>query len=740
MDKYLFEQKFRLHLKNNDYSQSRLARKLHVSRSTVSKWITGENQISYEALLELCKLFDLDSENRLEFMALAGYQPVTEQPSSNLTPIVKRQSYDAILYQETGNLRRPPRLFGFLNTVPEINSYLDQGEHVLITGYGGTGKTALAATIADMRIAEGKGPILWLSAHTENIDTLFEALLVPLNAHQELINLNGDALLYAVKKILTRESIQGVVLDDLRTIRLFAKIRQAMPDHMALLITSRHTITNVDHIFPVPTLTLDEATAFLASQAANSIISELDYRNSPQATVLCERLKLYPLGIGIAGAWLKRRKLPIEDLLARLDASNMEPLTIEMPPEFHEEGRETVKFVLDQTYRELSKTSQALFRSFGVLQEPHVTADFLETYAGLDTWTIQDALDELVAWNFVAQTDDTLYSMHDMIHLYAEFRTRTIRHVESKRLVTKTMEYVATNATAFQKLYRNLPNILFVAEASPDEDCLQIIARLALDGYQDSHGHRLLYLELLDRVLAFQYEKHGQGALDEGELQQFHHLLSKRGNAYFDRIEYQNAVDTYHQAFTYAYNDERRAILLGLLGKSLRFYGDFAKSEQSFQRAYQVAREADNSFLLSFILEQHAYAAGYHGDHETARRVVTQQVHISEQLVQSEPTPQNLTRLFYALNNLATAERHVGEKSLHDILQIVQRAEALATEIQRDEIKAHAAWALAEIFHALGDRDQTMQYLHRALSLYEEQGKILDIEQIKDFMRQNGYR
>jgi transcriptional regulator with XRE-family HTH domain len=64
MDKYRFEQTFRTYLDKHDYSQARLARRLHVARSTVSKWITGENQISYEVMLQLCELFALDPAQR----------------------------------------------------------------------------------------------------------------------------------------------------------------------------------------------------------------------------------------------------------------------------------------------------------------------------------------------------------------------------------------------------------------------------------------------------------------------------------------------------------------------------------------------------------------------------------------------------------------------------------------------------------------------------------------------------
>ena len=456
MDRYGFEQKFRTYLNEHDYSQARLTRHLNVSRSTVSKWITGENRIRYETLIELCELFDLDAAQRTEWLVLADYLPVAEAQAAVVLPI-KRQSYDAILYHEPGNLRKPMRLFGHEATLSELTLQLDQGHQILVTGYGGTGKTALAATVADEYLTTGKGPVLWLDAHVNELATLFEALLVPFNAHHELVNLHGDARLYAVKQILAREQVGLIVLDDLRQVHIFAQIQRVVPSAVALLITSRHTIANIARMVRMPPLALGEAIGLLASHAANHTIDEHAYRRDPQAAALCSQLDAHPLGIVIAGAWLKQRQVSISDLLAQLVNSNADLLTLEIPPEFRNESGATVKVVLDQTYRELSKEAQNLFRGFGMLQEPQCTADFLARYSALNEWKLHDTLEELVAWNFLGRGQDMLYRMHDVVHSYAEFRTRTIRHVETKRMAQAVQDYVAFYASDVMRLHQNLP-------------------------------------------------------------------------------------------------------------------------------------------------------------------------------------------------------------------------------------------------------------------------------------------
>ena len=76
MDKYNFEQNLRAHLKSHSYSQSALARKLHVHRTTMNKWITGENQISYEDLYKICKSLALSDEDTAALFQYAGYEGI----------------------------------------------------------------------------------------------------------------------------------------------------------------------------------------------------------------------------------------------------------------------------------------------------------------------------------------------------------------------------------------------------------------------------------------------------------------------------------------------------------------------------------------------------------------------------------------------------------------------------------------------------------------------------------------
>jgi DNA-binding SARP family transcriptional activator len=70
----------------------------------------------------------------------------------------------------------PQILFGREQLLQEISDFLQQGERVLAQGFGGMGKTALAATIARLFLKEQQRPVLWLQVGADNPEVILEAL------------------------------------------------------------------------------------------------------------------------------------------------------------------------------------------------------------------------------------------------------------------------------------------------------------------------------------------------------------------------------------------------------------------------------------------------------------------------------------------------------------------------------------------------------------------------------------
>ncbi len=763
MDKLRFEQAFRTYLKRERYSQSALARVLHVSRSTVSKWITGENRVAYEALFEICELLGLSDAERISFFDLAGYEfflhnqapalPISPYPSLH----AERKTYDATLYTHPGNLHKPNQLVGRDSQITQLLGLLDSDDHVLLTGYGGTGKTALAATVADARIEAIGKPVLWLGADGDDVETFFEALLAPFDAQAEIADKRGHARTHGVQQILAGADLGLVVLDDLAHINFLARLRQAIPAGVPLLVTSRQDAANIDAVVRLVNLQPAAAVDLLAGQAQNARLPRDEYASDPDSSRLCALLNYHPLGLVIAGAWLKQHGRAAGDLLARIETAAVTPLTLEMPPSFAEAGRETVKFALDQTLKTFAPKTRAVQRAKGPQHGARATRSLLVACLDDDEpWAVDDALDELVTWNFAsretmedptsellglsARNLPTIFALHDMIHDYARLLYERAPQTVTP-LVDAAQAYVQASVAgdndAYDDLKVNLPNVLRAAERADDATCLVLIAPIAIDGYMDSRGHRLDFLALLDRAIA---HLQAQTTLDDAASRQLHHLLSKRANAHFDRADYPNAVAAYRAALKLAYTFQREVMLIALVGKALSFGGDGEAAEQCFAEATGRARAAGDDYSLSFVLEQHAHAAADHEDYEMAYQIAEQQVIVNEQILKRSGNAIIHQRLIFSLISLGSMRKEVEQGVSLEVLAIHQRANQMALKFGNADTIALSYWALADVYHITGDNKQARMNFSLAKEFYTYQGKIRDVRTIEERMDKYGYR
>lgn len=774
MDKFQFEQTFREYLKRERYSQAALARALHVSRSTVSKWITGENRVAYETLFEICELLELSDGERIDFFTLAGYEFFLHNQESAPTQIAspyptlhaERKTYDATLYISPGNLHKPSQLIGRDSQITQLCDHLVSGDHVLLTGYGGTGKTALAATVADARIEATGKPVLWLGADGDDVESFFEALLAPFDAQSEIADKRDHARTHAVQQTLASADLALVVLDDLTHINFLAQLRPAVPPGVPLLVTSRQDAANIDRVVRLVNLQPAAAVNLLAGQAQNARFPRDEYASDPDTSRLCALLGYHPLGLVIAGAWLKQHGRAAGDLLRRIDGAPASALTLEMPPGFAEAGRETVKFTLDQTLKTFSPKARGALRAFGSLHAPRATRDLLAACLGSesdsDRWAVDDALDELTAWNFASRETmedptsellglsardlPTVFTLHDMIYDYAR-----LLHQRAPQTVTPLAEAaqvyvqasVAGDNQEYDDLKVNLPNVLRAAERADDATCLALIAPIAIDGYMDSRGHRLDLLALLDRAIAY---LQAQPALDDAASRQLHHLLSKRGNAYFDRADYPNAVAAYRAALELAYTFQREVMLIALVGKALSFGGEVEAAEQHFAEATGRAREAGDDYSLSFVLEQHAHVTIQCEDYDHSHRITTEQVAVNERILKNEQSSVAHQRLIFSLIMLGTSfifgskSKTSERQALEKALEVHLRANQIALQIENTHAMAVSFWAVGDDYSRLGNSKRAEESFKLAQKLYSLQGKMHIARKIEHQILESNHR
>jgi len=663
----------------------------------------------------------------------------------------------AHIYNKAGEIperTKPERLFGHTDLLQRLNELVDGRKDILLTGYGGTGKTALAATLADQRLAEGKGPILWVQARRGNSDILFEVIASRFNQKENLDRVQSGDQIKFMQTMLVDAGVKLLVLDDVRNENIVVPMRQVTKD-LPMLLTSRHQIANVYASEKVTNLSPNDALDLLIHHARNQEVSEAEYRADPDARQLCQELGYHAFGIVAAGRWLNEKKREAKGLLERIAQRRLTPPTIPMPKSFVDEGRETVKIVLDESFSALQPAAQGMIKVFGSLFEPQATTALLTICAGYgDQLDAEDALDELVLWNLATRTGN-YYTIHDMVHAYAEAVYFGNAEPNRQPTVVAVQRYVKEYSQDFNTLEFDQPNILRAAEAADDETRASIMQTLTLDGYFNARGHTLDFLAQLDRVLTNLRERKNEETLRPHQLEMFHYLLGKRGDAYFDRGDYDKALKTYEESLHLANDVSRSVILSGVIGRTLSALGAHVEAGKYFERGYKLAGEAKDGFLLSFVLEQQAWAAGHNEDHVMARQIAAKQVAINERLLETNQDRDQENALsealIYSLVNLGSAEIRIAiqqqavidtietQRQIQAALNHFQRAEQIAVSINNTFLRSRVLNAVAEGYHFLDKREKAYGLFKDVRELYRKRGMIREENDVIAFLQKYGY-
>ncbi|MBK8134218.1 MAG: hypothetical protein IPK52_00010 [Chloroflexi bacterium] len=185
-----------------------------------------------------------------------------------------------------------PKLIGRDDLVAEAAELLGENSRVLLRGFGGMGKSALAATVAAQHVSEGKGPVLWLKAGAAEADALFEAIGRAFGVQQAIASASGDERLQAVRRVLA-DAKALLVLDDVWNGAALARVVKAVPRSTPLLVTSRHR-------FPLDEIIGRRIETRSGAQASEPPRPGRDFSADPDAARLCEVLGNHSFALEIA--------------------------------------------------------------------------------------------------------------------------------------------------------------------------------------------------------------------------------------------------------------------------------------------------------------------------------------------------------------------------------------------------------------------------------------------------------
>jgi tetratricopeptide (TPR) repeat protein len=631
----------------------------------------------------------------------------------------------AILIQNPDDIPDLPRkLIGRDELLAEVGDLLDDNERVLLRGFGGTGKTALAATLVADRLDAGKGSVIWVRAGAADADAIFEAVGRALGEQQTIASTEGDERVAAIRHLLSDRQAT-LVLDDVWNGQALAQVVKAVPRRLPLLVTSRQRFP-LDEIVEVGELKPADAVRLLEHH-----VRRRDLGSDPQTPSLCSILGHHAFALEIAGRMMKVHDLSPGELLQRIQDT---PHDLNMPAGYGELGRTGIKALMDTSVDALSQNLHDVFLTMGGMFEPSASPELVARAMGRSSTEVSEDMEQLEARGLVRQqtlNDLTYYHLHDLAYSYA--RNMFInKGLSQQPVIDACRHYTEAHLEDLDALDVEQSNILEAAEAAhevgQDETLVDIIRMLAVDGpFFEARGHTSKTIQLLKTAI--------DAALQDQAIETAHYLLSKLGNTYTDLTgELDKAFEAYQHALELARqmgNKQREAILLTVLGK-VRLLQKHAEADLYYTQAEQIARQSNDDFALCFVLHHRGFQLMIKDDpdYETARQLSAEAAVIAERLPHHEI-------LFSSLLNRGGCELALGQPE--QALKTHQEAYRIAQAQQNNPWIASVLYSIGEDYHHLDNRDEAQKYLNHSLSLWQQSGAMAQVNVLIDFMEERDY-
>lgn len=635
-----------------------------------------------------------------------------------------------VLYEKPGIVGKLVNLFGRDELVAEIADLLIEGKKILLYGPGGVGKTTVAIATGEQWLSTEANRVIWLEIGDEDASLIFDALAQSFGNNSEKLTIQrhiGNLEILTVQKMLARFDSTLLVLDNVWNGPALYRILQAIPAKMPVLVTSRLAYS-LEEMRLVEDLGERDALRLLSHHA------DKNYEADEGANMLCRTLGFHPYALEIAGTILRVDKRRPRQLLGRIADA---PQRIAMPGELTSPDRLSVSALLDVSYSALDSEDKIIFEAVGALLAVGTTPEFLAHFTGQSVDFVWDSLDRLTRRSLAKRREITVsgtkeyidfYTFHDLTHSYVRAlyvdKGNTI-----EAFLQSVTSFVDSHAQDLDQLHLNIANILAAAKLTRTKDIphfLKTVETLALQGYVDSRGHTLDFMEMLDSAIELLNSE------DEEEKISLHFLLGKQGNAYFNRGDWTKAKNVYSASLVLAPDNDRRSVLTAVLGEVCYRQEQYAEGESYFEQGYELAQKLDNDYTLGLVLQKWGVAMGVKGDFETARRYAFEAVQVAAQFKEQNPI-----RYAYSLLNLGSSEDDLG--NIDKALILHKESLEIAQRLGHHRLEANLFYALGWDYHKLNNKQEAKRSLHQAKLLFQEIGDTNFEREVDAFINEHNY-
>ncbi|MEM6431132.1 MAG: BTAD domain-containing putative transcriptional regulator [Deinococcota bacterium] len=632
------------------------------------------------------------------------------------------------------------QLVGRTSLLEEIRHKLTQHQHMVLQGFGGTGKTALAAQLAADTSQQGQ--VLWLEAGHDALDALLDGIARAYDDHTAFVqSANPAEFIYG---LLERHAPLLIVVDDACNAYALSQFRDIIPAQQRLLVTSRQQHRGLPRV-QVTSLTREDALTLLSSHTQRDLSQDSD------ASRLCDILDNHPFSLRLAGITLAVDGLTTRELLARLSTT---PHDLKAPAQSAQLAESTstynsVTAMLSTSLDSLPEDVYEAFMSIGNLFTSSCTADLLAELEQRSVSEAEDALFELYQRGLAqrqseAGSDIISYRLHDLAYSLARARNHHRPARAAKACEQFMQRFVQRQAHTFQLLDVELHNMLGAAQYAHAHDkpdvLVSIMQKLVVgNAYFTARGHSPSSLALLEQAVT--------AAKTLGDLETAHFLVARLGDTYRNSLaDTKRALAAYEDALELVQNlnnSHREVILRSLIG-SLQFQLGESAWQTQLDAAYQLAKREQDNLGLSHVLQNLSYLAGVREHYAEAERyclealTVLEAGHSQTTSSQASDIPaETIESLFFVRFNLGVAQHK--QRKFGVALTCLEQALALAEQHNNPLWTAYIQQEMGDVYHAQGRRASAQQHYHQALSLYEANNASSDYDELAAFLSQHAY-
>lgn len=704
---------------------------------------TGDFERSMAALRDRLRSLTSD-ETKANIVAVLKEDKAEEISSRGGTSVA------LFLTQPNDVPRLPKALIGRDDVKAQVHQLLNQDRVTLLRGMGGSGKTAIAATVAAEWIRAGRPGVLWMSVGSLDSTIIFESLAHPFGAQGLIAGAtDSDQKIAVAHEILRRSGTTLLVLDDVWNGPALNTILKAVPQGLPVLITSRQRF-QVGDIVDIPNLAPPKALELLRFHAGDMA------EDTEAATQLCTKLGYLAFAVEVAGRAMASNRWPAAELLRKI---NEEAFDLQVPLELREPERENVAKLLEASINVLDENTQTVFFVLGAFFTPRVTPMMMMLYftgtpevteahialarekLGADV-TITDeelipvlrrillqmtdpapaqrALENLQMHGlveYVPPTDESVgyFRIHDLAYAYAAEHNSEEHHRRAlAACINYTEIYNEPNLEAFAALQAELDNFIgasiWAMEDGRYEDVEQFAWNLYAQGSQflNYRGYYKLAIDFLRRA--------ADAAIARDAKRDVGAHYTHLGSCLRNLGQYEQAIDYFQQALAIDRelgNKRDEGTDLGNLGNAYNDLREYDKAIACYEQVFNIAIEIDDERMQGSALGNLGSAYNDMRQYEKAIDHFERALVIRRKVKDKRGEGNDLGNLGISYKNLGQYE-----KSVEYHLQAL----AISKSIGDRRGEASDYNNLGVTHSAMGRIDEAIAYFEQSRSIYMQLG------------------